>query len=75
MTEQTKKSRSKEKVTEGQDVNWEKLAKHLQEALETLIKEHAQLESDNGKLLRDNLQLIGIVAYLESKIDRANYSV
>jgi len=75
MTEQIKRRDRKPKVVEGQEVNWEKLAKHLQEALESLIKENAQLEADNGKLLRDNLKLIGIVGYLESKIVRANYSI
>jgi protein-arginine kinase activator protein McsA len=75
MTEQIKRRGRKPKVVEGQEVNWEKLAKHLQEALETLIKENAAQEAENEKLVRDNLKLIGIVGYLESKIGRANYSV
>jgi hypothetical protein len=75
MTEQTKRRDRKPKVVEGQEVNWEKLAKHLQEALESLIKECAAQEIENGKLVRDNLKLIGIIGYLESKVDRSNYSV
>ena len=75
MTEQIKRRGRKPKVVEAQEVNWEKLAKHLQEALETLIKENAAQEAENEKLVRDNLKLIGIVGYLESKIGRANYSI
>jgi hypothetical protein len=75
MTEQIKRRSRKPKVVEGQAVDWEKLAKHLQEALESLIKESIAQEIDNEKLVRDNLKLIGIIGYLESKIDRSNYSV
>jgi hypothetical protein len=80
MTEQTKrrgrprKAEPKVGTVEGQ-VDWEKLAKHLQEALESLIKECAAQEADNERLARDNLKLIGIIAYLETKVDRSNYSV
>ena len=75
MTEQIKRRGRKPKVVEGQDVNWEKLAKHLQEALESLLAEHNQLEKDNAKLVSDNIKLMGIASYLERKIDRANYSI
>lgn len=75
MTEQIKRRGRKPKVVEGQEVNWEKLAKHLQEALESSIKETVALAADNSKLIRDNIKLMGIVSYLESKVDRSNYSV
>lgn len=61
-------------TVEGQ-VDWEKLAKHLQEALESLIKENAAQEIENGQLARDNLKLIGVVGYLESKVARSDYSI
>ncbi|CAB5224471.1 hypothetical protein UFOVP393_95 [uncultured Caudovirales phage] len=77
MTEEKKPKRARkadEGATQG-EVNWEKLAKHLQEALESAIKENVALTLDNTKLIRDNIKLIGIVNYLESKVDRSNYSV
>lgn len=75
MTEQIKRRGRKPKVVEGQEVNWEKIAKHLQEALEMSIAENTQLEKDNVKLINDNIKLIGITSYLEKKIDRTNYSI
>jgi hypothetical protein len=80
MTEQTKRRGRPRKMepqvgtVEGQ-VDWEKLAKHLQEALESLIKENAAQEIENGQLARDNLKLIGVVGYLESKVARSDYSI
>jgi hypothetical protein len=75
MTEKTKKARSKPEQGEQKTVDWEKLAKHLQEALEGLLVEHAVLEKEHAQLVRDNIKLIHIVQYLESKVDRSNYSV
>jgi len=80
MTEQTKRRGRPRKAapevgTEEGQVNWEKLAKHLQEALESLIKECAAQEVENEKLVRDNLKLIGIIGYLESKVARSDYSI
>jgi len=57
------------------DTDWEKLAKHLQEALESSIVENAQLEKDNHKLINDNIKLMGIASYLEKKLDGINYSI
>ena len=57
------------------DTDWEKLAKHLQEALESSLVENAQLEKDNRKLINDNIKLMGIASYLENKLDRSNYSI
>jgi hypothetical protein len=57
------------------DTDWEKLAKHLQEALESSIVENAQLEKDNLKLINDNIKLMGIASYLEKKLDGINYSI
>jgi hypothetical protein len=80
MTEQTKRRGRPRKVepqvgTEEGQVNWEKLAKHLQEALESSIKENTAILLDNNKLVKDNIKLMGIINYLESKVDRSNYSV
>ena len=77
MTEEKKPKRVRKAdqgVAQG-EVNWEKLAKHLQEALESALKENVVLTLDNSKLIRDNIKLMGIVSYLESKVDRSNYSV
>ena len=57
------------------DTDWEKLAKHLQEALESSLVENAQLEKDNLKLINDNIKLMGIASYLEKKLDGINYSI
>jgi hypothetical protein len=75
MTEQIKRRGRKPKVVEGHEVNWEKLAKHLQEALESSLAENAQLEQDNVKLIKDNIKLMGIASYLEKKLDRSHYSI
>jgi hypothetical protein len=69
MTEQPKRRAAKK------ETDWEKLAKHLQEALESSLAENAKLEKDNAKLINDNIKLMGIASYLERKIDRANYSI
>ena len=69
MTE-TKRRAKKEAPTD-----WEKIAKHLQEALEMSIAENAQLEKDNVKLINDNIKLMGIASYLEKKLDGTNYSI
>jgi hypothetical protein len=57
------------------DTDWEKLAKHLQEALESSLVENTQLEKDNRKLINDNIKLMGIASYLEKKLDGINYSI
>jgi hypothetical protein len=75
MTEKTKKARSKPEQSEQKTIDWEKVANHLQEALEGLLVEHIVLEKEHAQLVRDNLKLIHIVQYLESKVDSSNYSV
>lgn len=58
-----------------QVVDWEQLAKRLQEALESQIEENKVLFKDNSQLVKDNRNLLAIVAYLESRLARANDSV
>jgi hypothetical protein len=72
MTEIKRRARpSKKDVT----TDWEKLAKHLQEALESALVENSQLERDKTKLINDNLKLMGVASYLEKKLDRSHYSI
>lgn len=63
------------KTTDENTVDWEKLAKQLQEALESSIEENNVLFKDNSQLVDDNRRLIAIVQYLESRLARANNSV
>ena len=56
-------------------VDWEKLSKQLQEALESSIEENKVLFKDNSQLVKDNRNLLAIVSYLESRLARANHSV
>lgn len=56
-------------------IDWEKLAKQLQGALESSIEENKVLFSDNAKLVKDNRSLMAIVHYLESRLARANNPV
>lgn len=59
-----------------QVVDWEQLAKRLQEALESQIEENKVLFKDNSQLVKDNRNLLAIVAYLESRLAaRTNDSV
>lgn len=66
---------TKRRAKKEAPIDWEKIAKHLQEALESLIVENAQLEKDNRKLIHDNIKLIGIASYLEKKLDGINYPI
>lgn len=48
-------------------VDWEALAKNLQQALAKEMKENEMLEADNIALTRGAIKLEGIIQYLESK--------
>lgn len=63
------------KTKDENTVDWEKLAKQLQEALESSTEENKVLFKDNSQLVKDNRNLIAIVHYLESRLARANNSV
>lgn len=56
-------------------VDWEQLAKRLQESLESSIEENKILFRDNSKLVADNRSLMSVVSYLESRLARANDSI
>jgi hypothetical protein len=56
--------------TEAPAVDWEQLSKRLQEALTSSIEENKVLFNDNCKLVADNRNLMSIVKYLESRLDR-----
>ena len=62
--------------------DWEKLAKRLQEALESSVKENRQLTENKAKIIHMahelEKQVVGleaVVELLERKLDRANNSV
>jgi hypothetical protein len=48
-------------------INWEALAKNLQQALATEIKENDMLRENNTQLLTQNIKLLGAIEYLENK--------
>lgn len=48
-------------------INWEGLAKNLQQALAKEIKENDELRDQNTKLLTQSIKLIGVIEHLESK--------
>jgi hypothetical protein len=48
-------------------VDWEKLAKQLQQALAAEIKENDGLREHNTKLITRGIKLLGAIEYLESK--------
>lgn len=54
-------------------IDWEQLAKHLQQALAKEIKENDELRSHNTQLITQGIKLLGAIEYLESK--RGNNSV
>jgi hypothetical protein len=53
-------------------INWEVLAKNLQQALAKEIKENDELRKDNERFLTQAIKLIGIVEYLENKIGNSS---
>jgi hypothetical protein len=48
-------------------VDWEVLAKKLQQALAKEIKENDQLRSYNSQLITQGIKLLGAIEYLENK--------
>jgi hypothetical protein len=48
-------------------VDWEKLAKQLQQALAAEIKENDGLREYNTQLITQGIKLLGTIEYLESK--------
>jgi hypothetical protein len=48
-------------------INWEVLAKQLQQALAKEIKENDQLRSYNSQLITQGIKLLGAIEYLENK--------
>jgi hypothetical protein len=49
-------------------INWEVLAKQLQQALAKEIKENDQLREHNTQLITQGIKLLGAIEYLESKL-------
>jgi hypothetical protein len=48
-------------------VDWEHLAKHLQQALAKEIKENDELRNNNTQLITQGIKLLGAIEYLENK--------
>ena len=48
-------------------IDWEKLAKQLQQALAAEIKENDGLREHNTQLITQGIKLLGTIEYLESK--------
>jgi hypothetical protein len=48
-------------------INWEVLAKQLQQALASEIKENDQLRENNTQLITQSIKLLGAIEYLENK--------
>jgi hypothetical protein len=48
-------------------IDWEKLAKQLQQALAAEIKENDGLRNHNTQLITQGIKLLGAIEYLESK--------
>lgn len=62
-----KKAVRKPRKVAKQPVDWEKLARQLQEALAKEMKENERLEKDNDRLQIELVQASGIIKYLEIK--------
>lgn len=54
-------------------INWEALAKNLQQALAKEIKENDELRDQNTKLITQGIKLLGAIEYLENS--RGNHSI
>lgn len=54
-------------------IDWEVLAKQLQQALAKEIKENDELRNHNTQLITQGIKLLGTIEYLESK--RGNHTV
>ena len=62
----TKKPTKPTKPTKNK-INWEVLAKQLQQALAKEIKENDQLREHNTQLITQGIKLLGAIEYLENK--------
>jgi hypothetical protein len=61
------KLQSKPRKPRTPKVDWEKLAKQLQQALASEIKENDELRNHNTQLITQGIKLLGTIEYLESK--------
>lgn len=62
----TKKTNKPSKRTQ-RPINWEVLAKQLQQALAKEIKENDELRNHNTQLITQGIKLLGAIEYLENK--------
>jgi hypothetical protein len=63
----TKGSKDKQPRNTANKINWEGLAKNLQQALAAEIKENDELRNQNTQLITQGIKLLGTIEYLESK--------
>ena len=63
----TKGSKDKQPRKTAKTINWEGLAKNLQQALAAEIKENDELRKQNTQLITQGIKLLGTIEYLESK--------
>jgi hypothetical protein len=63
----TKGSKDKQPRNTANKINWEGLAKNLQQALAAEIKENDELRKQNTQLITQGIKLLGTIEYLESK--------
>jgi hypothetical protein len=57
----------KPRKSKNNTINWEGLAKNLQQALAAEIKENDGLREHNAQLITQGIKLLGTIEYLESK--------
>lgn len=67
MTNTKKRGRPAGSKNATNKINWEVLAKQLQQALAKEIKENDQLRENNTQLITQGIKLLGAIEYLESK--------
>jgi len=67
MTNTKKRGRPAGSKNATNKINWEVLAKQLQQALAKEIKENDMLRENNTQLITQGIKLLGAIEYLESK--------
>jgi hypothetical protein len=67
MTKLIKAKARKPRTTVQAKIDWEVLAKNLQQALAAEIKENDQLRENNTQLITQSIKLLGAIEYLENK--------
>jgi hypothetical protein len=67
MTNIKKRGRPAGTKNTGNKINWEVLAKQLQQALAKEIKENDELREHNTQLITQGIKLLGAIEYLENK--------